>query len=494
MGGSVTFTANGGLSYFWNIGSQTTQSITVSNNTLVIVTVTDVNGCTATATKTLTVHPIPDAGVDQSVNCYATDIATLQATGTGTWTLVAGPTTATITNPTAPNTTVSGFSGPGTYELIWSNGFCEDRVLITVGNNCACPPGDNQITAPSVTEACGTYSATTIIGNNATPSGGSYIWEMETNGLGFVAAAGTNNQKDYTTPVLNPGTYRIRRIYNVMANGQDCVYESNIVQIEVYDNPVAVISGDNEVCDGGSVTFTATGGLTYLWSTGLTTPSISVSTNTPIVVTVTDANNCTATAEKTLTINTNPTASITGDDEVCQGGSVTFTANGGTSYDWNIGGQTTQSITVSTATTAVVTVTDANGCTDTAEKTLTINANPTAVISGDDEVCLGGSVTFTANGGNTYLWSIGNQTTQSITVSNGTPVGVTVTDVNGCTDTAEKILSINPNPVASISGDDEVCSWEVVLTFTANGGNTYLWSIGNQTTQSITVSNDNYLP
>ncbi|MBK8622710.1 MAG: hypothetical protein IPN79_13385 [Saprospiraceae bacterium] len=482
-GGSVTFTANGGTSYSWSTGDNT-PSISVSNNTPIVVTVTDANGCTDTATKTLTVYPVPNAGVDQSVNCYATDLATLLATGTGTWTLVPGPGTATITNSNAPNTTVSGFSGPGTYELIWSNGFCEDRVLIVVGNNCACPPGDNQITAPSVAESCGTYSATTIIGNDATPSGGSYVWEMETNGGGFVAAAGTNNQKDYTTPVLNPGIYRIRRIYNVMANGQDCVYESNIVQIEVYDNPVASITGDDEVCDGGSVTFTANGGTSYSWSTGDNTPSISVSNNTPIVVTVTDANNCTDTAEKTLTINTNPTASITGDDEVCDGGSVTFTANGGTSYSWSTG-DNTQNISLSTSTSVVVTVTDANGCTSTAEKTLLINSIPTASITGDDEVCDGGSVTFTANGGTSYSWSTGDNT-PSISVSNNTPIVVTVTDANNCTATAEKTLTINPNPTASITGDDEVCDGGSV-TFTANGGTSYSWSTGDNT-PSISVA------
>ena len=136
--------------YVWSTGPAT-PSITVSNNTPVTVTVTDANGCTDTTEKTLLVHPVPDAGGDQSINCFATDVAALQATGTGTWTLVPGPGTAMIAVATNPNTTVSGFSAPGTYEFIWSNGFCEDRVQITVGNTCDCPTGDNNITAPAVT-------------------------------------------------------------------------------------------------------------------------------------------------------------------------------------------------------------------------------------------------------------------------------------------------------------------------------------------------------
>ncbi|MBK8080368.1 MAG: hypothetical protein IPK25_08850 [Saprospiraceae bacterium] len=85
-----------------------------------------------------------------------------------------------------------------------------------------------------------------------------------------------------------------------------------------------------------------------------------------------------------------------------------------------------------------VTVTDANGCSDTVEKTLTVHSNPTASISGDNSVCDGGSVTFTASGGTTYLWSQGGLTTPGITVTDNTTRIVTVTDANGCTDTAEK--------------------------------------------------------
>ncbi|MBK6785383.1 MAG: hypothetical protein IPG79_17745 [Saprospiraceae bacterium] len=50
-----------------------------------------------------------------------------------------------------------------------------------------------------------------------------------------------------------------------------------------------------------------------------------------------------------MTINTNPVASITGDDEICEGESTTFTANGGITYNWTSGNN--QSITVSTANT-----------------------------------------------------------------------------------------------------------------------------------------------
>ena len=62
----------------------------------------------------------------------------------------------------------------------------------------------------------------------------------------------------------------------------------------------------------------------YNWNTTDNSQSIVVFDDITKVVTVTDGNGCTATAEKTLTINSNPVASINGDDSVCDGGSVTL--------------------------------------------------------------------------------------------------------------------------------------------------------------------------
>jgi uncharacterized protein YodC (DUF2158 family) len=458
-GESAAFTASGGTTYLWSNGA-TNQSITVSTITPAIVTVTDANGCTDTETKTLTVNAVPDAGPDMSANCYVNDVVTMSATGTGTWTLITTGVSVTIANTNNPNTTLSGFSGAGTYELVWSNGNCEDVVMITVGDNCDCPAGDNQIFAPALSEICNEYPSTLIGGNDATPGGGMYIWQMNTNGAGFVTATGINNTKDYTTATLAVGDYLIRRVYTVQVNGQDCVYESNPVSITVHANPTAQIIGDDEICEGESTTFTASGGVSYDWGGSIVTDVITVSDNTERTVMVTDANGCTDSASKTLIVYANPTAAINGDNEVCEGESATFTASGGTTYLWS-NGATTQSITVSNNTPVDVTVRDANGCTDNASKTLVVNSNPTAIINGDDEVCEGESAAFTASGGTTYLWSNG-ATNQSITVSTITPAIVTVTDANGCTDTAEKILTIYPYPdagenlVANCFSNDEV--------------------------------------
>ncbi|MFZ1703453.1 MAG: gliding motility-associated C-terminal domain-containing protein, partial [Saprospiraceae bacterium] len=465
--------------------SEGTSSITVSDNTPRTVTVTDANGCTDTETKTLTVHPVPNAGNDQNANCYIADIITMNATGTGTWSLGSVPGSITISQPNSPNTTVSGFSVPGTYQLIWSNGNCEDIVLIIVGDNCDCPSGENNIVAPTIIEVCLQYVGSTIVGSEALPIGGTYKWEYERNGTGFLLANGINNERDYITGILNAGIHNFRRTYTIFANGKECNYVSNVVTITVYPEPTAMIQGLNAVCEGNSTTFTASGGSNYVWSSSEGTSSITVSDNTPRTVTVTDANGCTDTETKTLTIHSNPTADIAGDNAVCQGANATFTASGGTNYVWS-SSEGTSSITVSDNTPRTVTVTDANGCTDTETKTLTINSSPTADIAGANAVCQGSNAIFTASGGTNYVWS-SSEGTSSITVSDNTPRTVTITDANGCTDTETKTLTIHTNPIASISGDDSVCEGGLVA-FTAMGGDNYIWSSG-ETMATINVSN-----
>ena len=73
------------------------------------------------------------AGADQAL-CI-NHVATMQATGTGTWSASgANPATIVITNPSSPNTTVSGFSTPGSYMLIWTTLVDTSAITVTVSS------------------------------------------------------------------------------------------------------------------------------------------------------------------------------------------------------------------------------------------------------------------------------------------------------------------------------------------------------------------------
>jgi Bacterial Ig domain len=231
----------------------------------------------------------------------------------------------------------------------------------------------------------------------------------------------------------------------------------------IAETDASCTANDDKILNGGSATLTANGGGTYSWSNGATTAATSVSptVSTTYTVTVTNGGGCVA-VNRTVNIVSAPTAAIAetdasctaNDNKIISGASANLTASGGTSYAWDNSLPATagpHSVSPTTTTTYNVTVTDANGCTATANKTITIVTAPTAAIavSGTTTVNIGDSRNLTASGGSTYSWSTG-AIINPITVSPiaTTTYSVTATDANGCTGSASQILTINRAPIA----------------------------------------------
>lgn len=149
------------------------------------------------------------------------------------------------------------------------------------------------------------------------------------------------------------------------------------------------------------------------------------------------------------------TATISGNQTICQGVATTLTAQGGSSFTWSTG-ETTAAITVSpTSTTAYSVTVSSGGCSATTTATITVNSSPTVTISPSATTLTGGqSVTLTASGAASYTWSTGASTT-AITVSPATTTDYAVTASNGgsCVATATAAVSVSCNPaqVAQVS-------------------------------------------
>ncbi|MBL0359415.1 MAG: T9SS type A sorting domain-containing protein [Chitinophagaceae bacterium] len=135
-----------------------------------------------------------------------------------------------------------------------------------------------------------------------------------------------------------------------------------------------------------------------------------------------------------LVVTCNATVTANGPTTFCQGGSVTLTASEGASYLWSTGA-VTRNISVNSAGTYSVTVTDANNCTAaSADVVVTVNALPavpTITAGGATTFCSGESVTLTSSAASSYLWSNG-AATQSITVTNAGTYSVTVKNAANC--------------------------------------------------------------
>src|SRR5690606_21124033 len=152
-------------------------------------------------------------------------------------------------------------------------------------------------------------------------------------------------------------TLMATNIYSVAESVACCCIGTASKTVGVLQSPVINITGPDSVCEGGSVTLVASGGVSYIWSNGSTGNSITVTptTTTTYTVTATDAGGCVGTASKTVNVLPNPVVTITGGGSICLGESITLQANGGNNYVWSTGA-TTSSITVSPTSTTTYSV------------------------------------------------------------------------------------------------------------------------------------------
>ena len=282
----------------------------------------------------------------------------------------------------------------------------------------------------------------------------------------------------------------------------------------VFDSVVTVNTQCMNDATGSATAYTSGGVLPYeyLW-----TPSNQVAqkivdvTAGRYVVTVRDANGCILDYETEIQSNSEITADFTIISPIkCNGdtdGSIQVNAAGGAgnfTYLWNTSpAQTSETITNIGAGTYSVTISDQNNCQIVAE---TILNEPTPLIATidlySDVKCKGesnGTATPSVSGGTTftnglkysYRWNdINNQITP---VATGLAIGtytLTVTDANGCTNTADVVISEPLSALTAVAIQTKLGCFnqntgEAIVEGSGGTGNyTYLWS-NLQRTQSV---------
>ena len=463
------------------------------------------NGCSDTMNITVTAKP--NAGIDQTVNCFITGTATMAGSGAGSWSFATGNAgTATITTLNSATTTVTNFSTSGTYNLVWTNNGCSDTARITVNNSCACPITNNNLTAP-VSPNCAPYNGTTINGSAATPAGGTYTWQYS-NGGGFANASGTNNTEDYTTGVLPSNTHQFRRIYTT-TSGIICSDTSNVVTIVVNVKPNAN-AGLNKVltCTNPTVTLdgsSTTTGVSYSWTGpgivsggSIATPVVNASGTYTLTVTV-NSTNCQQTDNVDVTSNgalpnadagLNKVITCTNPTVILDGSSTTS----GVSYSWTgpgvVSGGATAKPTVNAAGAYTLTVTiTATGCQQTDIVNVTNNTTLPNANAGSDkiltciltDVLLDGSSTTS---GVSYAWTgpgiVSGGATATPDVNKSGIYTLTVTNpVSGCKNTDQVEVFNNgtlPNADAGLDKELTCTKTSVILDGSSTTtGVTYTW-------------------
>jgi len=290
-----------------------------------------------------------------------------------------------------------------------------------------------------------------------------------------------------TTYTANPSeSDSVMLSMGVIGHCNDTVYSHVTVHFTAPPTATITPSGSATICQGASVTLTASGGNTYSWNTGGTNSSILVSTAG--TYTVTASNSC-GTQQATQIISVAPSPAVTINNNgttLCVGNTLVLYATGNGNYLWSTG-STNDSINVTAG--GTYSVTASNSCGNaSASQVINSLSPPSPVITpnGSTAICQGNSVTLTASGGNTYSWNTGVTGNSIIASSAGT---YTVTATNSCGNNPATITITTisaPSPIITPVGSTIICLGDSV-TLNASGGSSYVWSTG-QTGTSINAS------
>jgi len=485
--------------YSWSPGGYTGDGISVSSGGTYTVTVTGGNGCSESCSVNVIdyrgdplvsiIKPPSDNGYDLTCNRTAITVSTSVSGGMKPFTYLwsTGETSSSIT-----------VSEPGTYSVtVTGENCCSSGASIIVSQNTS---------TPSVDIACSTgpecfFSCSNPVTLTANVSGGSgpftYQWSP-------------GGQTSQSIQVSEPGSY------TVTVRGSNGCTANDSVSLNPGDiHHVNAGSDRTLTCDEDYISLNASvqGGLppfTYEWSPGgQTSQQIGISSGGTYTVTVSDCMGRQVSDSVNVTADISPPSiSIGGGGTLtCAEPTITLTAytSGGSppfQYSWSPGGQTTQSVTVSSPGTYTVSVRGANGCSSSQWITVgedrgtpSVNAGPDVSLS-----CEAASVTlgaWTVSGGSppySYSWSPGGQSSKTITVSTPGTYTVTVTGANGCSssDSITVVAFTEPPSVNAGANQELTCAQpSAVLTATASGGMTpysYSWSPGGGSSQSVTVS------
>ncbi|MCX7863392.1 MAG: gliding motility-associated C-terminal domain-containing protein [Bacteroidales bacterium] len=442
---------------------------------------------TVTAGNNLTICEGEQVPLNAVIGGTATSVQ-WTTTGTGTFTNANVPTTAYI--PSAADI------ANGSVQLIVATndpdgsgpcGQAKDTIIVTIYPK----PIISQIISNPVTSC-------------TTPNGSIEIQATSTyTPLTYSIDNGNNYSSSNIYTNLNSGIY-----YVVVKNSVGCTASQSVTIQNTQGPQILSVEAINPLCFGqnnGQIIIHATNVSTYVVNGVQSTDSVfsNLSPGTYSIIVIDNAD-CQATTQVTLTQPQDLVVNTFKQHVQCfgqQNGSITVVVQGGTSpytYLWNNGANTSLVQNLS-AGIYVVTVTDANGCSKVKVDTINqptmilVNLNVTQPTCSNSN---NGSIQAIVSGGASnyqYMWSNGN----SSPFINNLPAGnysLTITDANGCTQTAQTTL-VAPSAINAQANISQITCFNAQngsIQLTVSGGTgtySYMWS-----NQATTASLNNLGP
>ncbi|MGL5891897.1 MAG: PKD domain-containing protein, partial [Bacteroidia bacterium] len=483
--GSVSVVGTGGsgqYTYLWTPGNYTTSSVSNLPAGPYAVQITDANGCTALTGITVgsLATPVVSIASFTNVSCFNGTNGSATATNTGgvgpfTYTWSNGDTSATATNLPA---------GTYTITVTDANG-CFDSTVVTITEPAQLTSTQSVVDATCFGASSGSGTMTGTGGSGAY----TFAWTP--------SVSSTTSGNSNTGNSLAAGSYvcTITDANGCTTTQTLVISEPPAIAVQMQSSPSYCNQANgyvNAIGSGG------TGNLSYVWNPGnLAQQSSNSIPPGNYSVTVTDQNNCQLTDTVTVTntpgiiLTSNPPTSVS-----CFGGnngSASVSASGGVgtyTYAWSPNVSTTTTAGSLTAGNYVVIVVDSSGCSSTVTVTVTQPVQLTTTAAANPAaVCEGQSVTLSASPfggtpGYTGVWmpgNIGGLQTTFVPAATGT-YSLTVTDLNGCTATAQTTVIVNPQPVPQFTaGPVQGCA-PLCVNFTdqSNSGTwTWGWVFGD---------------
>ncbi len=443
-------------SYQWSTGANT-RDLVVDQAGAYFVTVTDDFGCEGVGLGLVDTFEVPRPRIVGDPS-FCTGDSTL---------LAADQIYSAYRWSTSASTPEVQIDQPGVYRLEVDNANCTGADSIEVLEN----------PLPTVTIQGDTALCPTEVTDLSVPDAfAAYQWE--------------NGETDTGRIDLGPGTYSI-----TVTDANGCA-GSDTLDVRAFPNPTPQIIGPDTFCANTTVELRLDQSYeSYFWASGTQTSFDSVylaQTPEVVAVRVSDIRGCTG--DDVIQLDTFPVPQIRlpQDTLICEGTTARFDPGGGfAQYQWSAG-QSTVSITPSQPGNYSVTVTSADGCSNTDSVRLAIQENPEPRITGPDVLCTGDSIVLTGDPGfSIYEWNDAPGSDQ-LTVFNGGTYALQVADSIGCVGTDSFAVQAFTSPSPIISGPPEFCEGEVIELQTVNGYESYQWSDGSVAPTLNVDSTGNY--